>query len=186
MKGRLGPKNFKQVYAISQTSEVQEMKMRKLKPGVKIALVSTLAGVVLGASINTIAHTCDTPKTDETPNVEEKVVIKTNPDVKDDVIIEKKISLGEFKVTAYCPCELCSAHWGDTTYMGTTAEAGRTIAVDPEVIPLGSEVEIDGDTYIAEDIGGAVKGNHVDIYFNTHDEAIEWGRQFHDVLLIKE
>ena len=162
------------------------MKKRKLKPGVKIALVSTLAGAVLGVSINTIAHTCDTPKVNETPKVEEKVVIETNPKVETDVIVEKKISLGEFKVTAYCPCPECSAQWGDTTYTGTMAEAGRTIAVDPEVIPLGSEVEIDGDTYIAEDIGGAVKGNHVDIYFNTHDAAIEWGRQFKEVLLIEE
>ena len=162
------------------------MKKRKLKQGVKIALVSTLAGAVLGASINTIAHTCDIPKTDETPKVEEKVVIETNPKVETDVIVEKKISLGEFKITAYCPCAECSAQWGNMTYTGVTAQAGRTIAVDPDVIPLGSEVEIDGDTYIAEDIGGLVKGNHIDIYFDTHDEAIEWGRQFKEVLLIKE
>lgn len=162
------------------------MKIRKLKPGVKIALISTLVGAVLGASINTVAHTCDTPKTDETPKVEEKVVIETNPKVETEVIVEKKISLGEFKVTAYCPCVECSDQWGDITYTGTTAKAGHTIAVDPEIIPLGSEVEIDGHTYIAEDIGGLVKGNHIDIYFNTHDEAIEWGRQFKEVLLIKE
>ena len=156
------------------------MKTRKLKPSVKIAIISTLTGAVLGASVQTVVHTCEIFKNDET------VVVETNPALEADVIVEKKISLGEFKVTAYCPCELCSGQWGDLTYTGTTAEAGRTIAVDPDVIALGSEVEIDGDTYIAEDIGGAVKGNHVDIYFNTHDEAVEWGRQFKEVLLIKE
>lgn len=148
------------------------MKMRKLKPGVKIALLSFAIGVASSLSINAIVHKCD-----KSP-VEAKEV--------EDVIVEKKISLGEFKVTAYCPCEACSGLWGDTTFTGTKAEAGRTIAVDPDVIPLGSRVEIDGDTYVAEDIGGAVKGNHIDIYFNTHDEALEWGRQFKEVLLIKE
>lgn len=50
------------------------------------------------------------------------------------------------------------------TSTGVIAEEGRTIAVDPDVIPYGSEVLIDGHIYIAEDCGSAVKGNVIDIF----------------------
>ena len=56
-----------------------------------------------------------------------------------------------------------------------------TIAVDPDVIPLGSWVEIDGHTYHAEDVGGAVNGNHIDIYFNSHDAAWDFGHRYANV-----
>lgn len=79
--------------------------------------------------------------------------------------------------TAYCPCESCSEGYGRMTATGVYAEAGRTIAVDPTVIPYGSEVIINGHTYIAEDCGGAIKGNDVDIFFDTHEEVSEFGRQ---------
>lgn len=52
------------------------------------------------------------------------------------------------------------------TSTGVIAEEGRTIAVDPTVIPYGTEVMIDGHVYIAEDCGGAVKGNVIDIFVN--------------------
>lgn len=89
--------------------------------------------------------------------------------------------LGEFIMTHYCPCERCCGQWADgITSTGTTAQEGRTIAVDPTVIPYGTEVEIqylDGRfaRYIAEDCGGAIKGNHIDVFMNDHDEALEMG-----------
>lgn len=84
----------------------------------------------------------------------------------------------EVIATAYCPCEKCCGEWADgITSTGVTAKAGRTIAVDPSVIPYGTEIEIDGHIYVAEDCGGAIKGNVVDIYFDTHAEALEFGRQ---------
>ncbi len=79
--------------------------------------------------------------------------------------------------TAYCPCKKCCGKTDGITATGTTATAGRTIAVDPSVIPYGTEVIINGNTYIAEDCGGAVKGNDVDIFFNTHEEALQFGRR---------
>lgn len=80
----------------------------------------------------------------------------------------------------YCPCEKCCGKSVDNpaygmTRSGTVATVGRTIAVDPEIIPLGSEVVIDGQTYIAEDTGGAIKGYTVDIYCESHAEAVEKG-----------
>lgn len=79
--------------------------------------------------------------------------------------------------TAYCACAECCGKTDGITATGTTATAGRTIAVDPNVIPYGTQVIIDGNTYVAEDCGGAVKGNDVDIYFDTHEEAVEFGRR---------
>jgi 3D (Asp-Asp-Asp) domain-containing protein len=66
------------------------------------------------------------------------------------------------------------------TKSGTTVKEGRTIATDPKVIPLGSEVLIpclSDNVYIAEDIGGAIKGNKIDIYMENLQDAKEWGRR---------
>lgn len=91
-------------------------------------------------------------------------------------------SLGTFKLTAYCACPQCCGEWSDgVTYTGTTATAGRTIAVDPDVIPLGSTVYINGTPYIAEDIGGAIEGNRIDVYFPSHQDAIEFGVQYAEI-----
>lgn len=62
------------------------------------------------------------------------------------------------------------------TYTGTTVTEGRTIAVDPKVIPLGWWVYIEGYGFRkAEDIGSAVKGKHIDIYYDSEQVAIEFG-----------
>lgn len=94
------------------------------------------------------------------------------------------LDLGEFRLTAYCACEKCCGKWADgITATGTTPTAGRTIAVDQDVIPYGSEVIINGHTYKAEDCGGAIVGNRIDVYFDSHEEALEFGVQYANVLL---
>ena len=94
-------------------------------------------------------------------------------------------SLGQFKITAYCNCTKCCGKWaGGPTASGTMPQAGRTIAVDPKVIPLGSQVIIDGHTYVAEDTGGAIKGNKIDMYFASHSEALAWGVKYKEVSLV--
>lgn len=74
--------------------------------------------------------------------------------------------IGEFKITFYWLSEN-----GRSTSTGAIATEERTIAVDPSVIPYGTEVLIDGYVYIAEDCGGAVKGNVIDIY--VEDEQMD-------------
>lgn len=89
---------------------------------------------------------------------------------------------GTFETTAYCKCEKCCGIWTDSpTKSGTTPKEGRTIAVDPDVIPLGTQVIIDGKVYTAEDTGSAVKGNVIDIYFSDHKETEKYGRQDREV-----
>lgn len=90
--------------------------------------------------------------------------------------------LGEFTVTAYCPYE---DEYGNATarpYNGEyIAVEGITVAVDPDVIPYGSVVIIDGHSYIAHDCGGAVKGKVIDIYFDSVEEMNAWGKQTKEV-----
>ncbi|MCC8047075.1 MAG: 3D domain-containing protein [Clostridiales bacterium] len=57
------------------------------------------------------------------------------------------------------------------------------MGVDPEVIPYGTTVIIDGHEYIAEDTGSALEGNTIDIFFDTHEEALEYGRQTAEVFI---
>lgn len=83
-----------------------------------------------------------------------------------------------FEATAYCACsECCGVYASGYTATGTKAAAGRTIAVDPKVIPYGTTVFIDGLPYVAEDCGGAIKGLRVDIFFDSHKEALQFGRK---------
>ena len=94
--------------------------------------------------------------------------------------------LGEFTITHYCDCYKCCLKEDGITYTGTQATEGRTIAVDPNVIPLGSTVIIDNKEYIAEDIGGAIKQKRIDIFKNTHTDALDAGIVQADVWIVKE
>ena len=83
--------------------------------------------------------------------------------------------------TAYAPGPHDNEQWGNLTYIGTQVRPG-IIAVDPRVIPLGTKVYIrfpDGSgTYaVAEDTGGAIKGNRIDIAMWTVKEAYKFGMQ---------
>lgn len=75
------------------------------------------------------------------------------------------------------------------TYSGIKAKEGRTIAVDPAVIPLGSTVFIDGiGIRKAEDIGSAIRGSRIDVFMNDLNEAQEFGvkKNVKVYLLVKE
>ena len=95
------------------------------------------------------------------------------------------INMGQCKITYYCPCEICSEGWGHQTYSGKTARSAHTVAVDPDVFDIGSKLLIDGKIYTAEDIGGGVKGDHVDIFVDTHEETLEGGVKYKDVKVIR-
>lgn len=83
--------------------------------------------------------------------------------------------IGECTITAYCPCEQCCGRWADgVTASGLPAGPG-IVAVDPDVIPLGSTVIIDGMKYLAADTGSGVTGNHIDICLASHEETVAHG-----------
>ena len=81
-----------------------------------------------------------------------------------------------FTVTAYCPCEkCCGAYANGYTATGEKATQGVTIAADPDVLSMGTEIELDGHTYTVQDTGAAIAGNQLDLYFDSHEDALQWG-----------
>lgn len=83
--------------------------------------------------------------------------------------------IGECAITAYCPCAECCGRWADgVTASGLPAGPG-IVAVDPDVIPLGSTVIIDGMKYLAADTGSGVEGLHIDIFLASHEETVAHG-----------
>lgn len=93
--------------------------------------------------------------------------------------------LGNFKITYYCACEICCDVETGITATGTPVVEGQTIAVDPNVIPYGTKVIIGGHVFTAEDCGGAIKENRIDIYVNNHADALALGVANADVYLVK-
>ncbi len=90
--------------------------------------------------------------------------------------------LGKFKLTSYCKCEKCCGKWaGGNTASGTTPTAGRTIAMGG--LPFGTKLMIDGKIYVVED-RGTVYG-HIDIFQNSHAEALSFGLKYADVYLVE-
>lgn len=145
-----------------------------------------IAAACLGTTIlliatSILATSAQAVETEEAPAVEEHNPAWDIPATEyaycDDVF------LGEFTLTAYCPGRCCCGKWASGyTATGTLAAEGRTIAVDPEVIPYGTRVLLiwpNGAqrSYIAEDCGGGVNGNHIDVFFNDHQAARVFGVQ---------
>mgnify|MGYP002798097273 FL=1 len=83
----------------------------------------------------------------------------------------------KFTATGYCSCAKCCGKTTGTTASGTKATAGRTVAMSSKYA-FGTKVEIKGmGTYTVEDRGGAINGNKIDIYFASHQEALNFGRR---------
>jgi 3D (Asp-Asp-Asp) domain-containing protein len=95
-------------------------------------------------------------------------------------IIKEEEFLGDFEVTAYCGCQKCSKG-NALTYSGNTPKEGHTISADLDVFPLGTRLLIDGTVYTVEDTGSGIDGNHLDIYFDSHEKALDYGRQTEEV-----
>ena len=95
--------------------------------------------------------------------------------------LQKWRSLGVFRITAYWYGE---DEFGDLTSTGVKAQINHTIAVDPTVIPYGSKVMIDGQIYVAEDCGGAVKNNIIDIW--VENQSNSFGVKYTEIYIKRE
>lgn len=105
--------------------------------------------------------------------------------------------IGNFRLTAYCPCEKCCGKWGRNrptdeagndiiyTASGATAQANKTVAVDTDIIPYGTILLIDGQEYIAQDTGSKVKGQVIDIYFDNHEDAENYGCKYQEIYVVE-
>ena len=82
-----------------------------------------------------------------------------------------------YKITAYCSCAKCCGKATGRTAMGTKATAGRTVAASGK-FAFGTKLNINGHVYTVEDRGGAINGKKIDIYVNSHAEALAWGVRY--------
>ena len=97
------------------------------------------------------------------------------------------------KVTAYCPCEVCCEQWADIpvssgkrkTASGHTISNGDKFVAAPRIYSFGTEMVIEGyaggNVVKVEDIGGAIKGNKLDLYFDSHKTSLIWGVRYVEV-----
>lgn len=132
--------------------------------GVAALILLAALAVILDAGVR--MRNEDTVAADEAP-----AEVTVLPEVK------RELRSLQCELTAYCPCAKCCGEWaGGNTASGTVPAEGRTVGVDPAVIPLGATVYIDGHAYKAEDTG-AFRGNIVDIYMKNHEEALRFGRR---------
>lgn len=89
-----------------------------------------------------------------------------------------------YKITAYCSCSKCCGKSTGRTSSGTQATAGRTVAA-PAKFAYGTKLNIGGNIYTVEDRGGAIKGNRIDIYVNSHSAALQWGVRYLPVSVVE-
>lgn len=89
-----------------------------------------------------------------------------------------------YKITAYCSCSKCCGKATGRTASGTQATAGRTVAA-PSRFAFGTKLNIGGQIYTVEDRGGAIKGNKIDIYVNSHSAALQWGVRYLPVSVVE-
>ncbi len=165
--------------------------------------IGLFIGFLLGFAVKAVS--VDSSEGNAPPTNTPEIVIQATPaaTLTPVIPVETKppeplyISLGEYKLTAYCPCEKCCGVWGKDrplddegkpiviTASGAYAKEGVTVAADTSILPFGTVVIIDGNEYIVQDRGGAVKGNKIDIYFESHKEALEFGVQYKEIFIVE-
>lgn len=132
----------------------------------------------------------DTPDTTRCYLTEEEVEAAENEMI-EAALLANATRLDSVTVTHYCTCSRCCGKSDGITASGRKATPGISVAVDPSIIPLGSDVLVDyGDGEMhycrADDTGSAVKGNHIDLCMESHEAAIQAGVRTATVYFIEE
>lgn len=123
--------------------------------------------------------------------IKEKGVLSIYSEPEIDGVVQEEPELEQITViaTAYVSdCQGCIGITKGGTDVRNTIyhDSGyRIIATDPGIIPLGSLVEINGQKFIADDIGGAIKGHRIDILMESESEALEFGVKEVDVTILR-
>lgn len=140
---------------------------------------TTESGVALASSKKTTSKTTSSNEKQqlaiEATEEEEEEAKAVAIEVENDSY-ESGTYLGTYTATAYCACSKCCGKSNGITASGTKATQGRTIAA-PSTFAFGTELVIDGHTYVVEDRGGSISGKRIDIYFENHSDAVNFGRQ---------
>ena len=97
---------------------------------------------------------------------------------------ERWESLGKWKISHYCACRRCSGNWGHQTSSGATCQEGITAAC--AILPAGTRVKIDGyGERIVQDTGSGVRGHHLDLFYESHQECLNRGIKYREVFILR-
>jgi len=104
------------------------------------------------------------------------------------IIDDEHWKVVKMRVTGYCPCSQCCGVFSDgITANNHRIQPGDTFAAADKSYPFGTEMVIPGynasQSVEVMDRGGAIKGNRLDLFFHTHQQALQWGVQYLDVLI---
>lgn len=180
----------------SVISDVEEIKSGESKSFVEALVPNELEAVESGEEEKEAVIIEKQEKTDENEKklVRYKDLAENNPPTE----YTNKI---EVTATAYCLCKKCCGKTPDNPNYGCThsglkivpGSGMKVIAVDPKIIPLNSKVYVEGlngawdyGHAVAADTGSAIKELKIDLYMDTHTEALEWGRRKVNVYLLSE
>lgn len=166
--------------------KAQEKKEEAIQP-VYVTEVSEPVDVIEAVvEIPEISVEVEAPEEPEIPAEEDVAIPEPDEDQKIEAALkEKGTRLDDVKISHYCICKKCCGKDPDHPAYGITKSGAKaqpyvSVAVDPKVIPLGSDVLVDyGDgvihAYIAQDTGSGVKGNHIDICVEDHETGRQLG-----------
>ena len=163
-----------------------------------VAAVSTIAFAASGTATEFQATVKDEAVTEKMPDIEpvseihfSQKTLRAIPEAETEVLpLETPEPTPDpewetIEATAYCSCAKCCGEWASKrpngivyTASGAEAVQGVTIAADKSKYPFGTVLYIEGlGERIVQDVGGAIKGNRVDVYFDNHEDALAFGRQ---------
>jgi 3D (Asp-Asp-Asp) domain-containing protein len=145
--------------------------MKKSTKYLTARLVIMALCMVLGFGVGWISKETEVVEVNIT-----RPIVRVNQPIQE---VEPTPTYKEMKVvaTAYCPCVECCGKSDGITSTGVKAKANRTIAADPNILPYGTEILCSMGEYVVEDCGGSIKGNRVDFFFDSHEQAVEFGIQ---------
>lgn len=149
-----------------------------------IMLLSSALTVAVGSTVRAMGELKEiTAKIEKICENEHKFIPKEESAEKTAKEQAKTILLKNVKLTAYCPCVKCCGKSDGITASGAKAVQGVTAATDRS-IPFGAKLHIDGvGERVAQDRGGAIRGNRIDVYFDLHMNAVEFGVKYADVVV---
>ncbi|MBO1510615.1 LysM peptidoglycan-binding and 3D domain-containing protein [Metabacillus bambusae] len=156
--------------SINELKELNEIDSHIIHPGDELII----------EDVNT--EDAEPEQTKATPQQKVKSKVETDSKASTEQPVEEKLTVTATAYTANC--EGCSG----TTKTGIDLIANpdkKVIAVDPDVIPLGSKVHVEGyGEAIAGDIGGAITGNRIDVFIPSESKAKKWGRKKVEVKIL--
>lgn len=155
----------------------------KLNAILTLILAALIAGVALVISAKAVVTEGPATPPAEVPTISDGRLPGDDTPAQEPLRLDQAHVLEDVTITHYDVCSKCCGKTDGITASGAHATPYSTVAVDPSVIPLWADVLVDyGDgaglrRYRAEDTGGAIKGNRIDLCVGSHAEALQLGRR---------